>query len=73
MSIQTFNPKLVKAFEKMVLGINIEITEECRKFWGSENLGRWFFITAIECDESISIQSSTHQTISNLKLSDLKL
>lgn len=58
----------------MILGINVEITKEQRdssKYY--EGSGKWFFITAINEDETLTIQNDRHQIFSGLKLKDLKL
>lgn len=72
--ISVFKPTLLEAFKKMILGINVEITAECRATsHSSVPMGKWFFITEIDADERITIVSQNHYIMSGLKLSDLKL
>lgn len=72
--ITRFKPELKEAFVKMVLGINVEITEEERasdKFY--ENTGRWWFIKSIDADEKITIVSQNHKVMEGLNYKALKL
>lgn len=71
--ISKFRPELLTAFEKMILGINVELSDQGRATHGNHLTGRWFFITAIEADESITLQSQTHTISSGCYLSDIKL
>lgn len=71
-NISAFNPKLIDLFGKMVFGINVELSEKGRKKNGGILTGRWFFITAIGCDERITLQDNSHTILSGLKLSDIK-
>jgi len=71
--IQSFNPNLKIAFVKMILGINVKITDEFRKKWGKENLGQWFFIQHIKDDESIQICGQNHDIFEGARLTDLIL
>jgi hypothetical protein len=73
-TISRFEAPLLSAFSKMIKGINVELSEQGKEsIKGTCLSGRWFFITAIDCDESISIQDQTHGMMSGLKLTDLKL
>ncbi len=72
--ISEFKPELLEAFRKMVLGINVQITAECRATSHcSTPMGKWFFISEIDADERVTIVSQNHYVMSGLKLSDLKL
>lgn len=71
-NISKFNTNLLIAFDKMIRGISVEITEEARKFWGIENMGRWFFIISVNCDETVTLCTSTHTILNSVKLSDIK-
>ena len=66
--ISKFNEPLLKAFDRMVRGINVRITDELRKEWGKDNLGQWFFIQKINDDESVQICGQTHQIFDNVEL-----
>lgn len=69
-----FNPRLLKAFYKMILGINVEVTPEERASNGCyEGTGRWFYILSIAADETVTIRSTNHMVISGVNLNDLKL
>lgn len=71
--INQFQDPLKVVFVKMIKGINIEITDEFRKYWGVDNLGRWFLIQSINSDETVCIVSQTHEIFDNVKINDLKL
>lgn len=71
--IDTFRPELVRAFEKMITGINIEISETLRNESPEKYKGRWWFILAINSDETLHICSQTHTTIDGVKLKDVIL
>lgn len=66
--ISQFNEPLLKAFDRMVRGINVRITDEFRQEWGKDNLGQWFFIQKINDDESVQICGQTHQIFDGVKL-----
>jgi hypothetical protein len=68
---KNFRPELQKAFVKMIKGINVELTQECRDKTNLE--GRWVFIRSIEDDESICLQDQYHNLCSNLSLEDIIL
>lgn len=73
--ISTFEEKLVKAFRKMVLGINVELSDKGKETYKDAGLseGRWYFIKAINDDESITLISQTHHVFKGLTLSDIQL
>jgi len=72
--ISTFKPELLEAFKKMILGINVQITEDCREKSHSRSpMGKWFFIKEIDADEIVTIVSQNHYIMSGLKLTDLIL
>lgn len=67
---KNFKPELQIAFVRMIKGINVEITQECRNNTNLE--GRWCFIRSIEYDESICLQDRYNNICSNLSLKDIK-
>jgi len=74
--ISNFDPTLIKAFKCMIKGINVELSESGKEIYKNskiENVGRWHFISAIECDETITLISTTHLIFSGLSLSNIKL
>jgi hypothetical protein len=79
--IQNFNPQLLNAFDKMVRGINVELTKEFRDNhikWlknnkQDERLERWWFIQSINSDESLDLCSNSHSIIRGVKISDCVL
>lgn len=71
--INNFRPELVRAFEKMITGINVEISPKLRAENPEMYKGKWWFILAINSDESVNICSQTHTIINGVNLNDLVL
>lgn len=70
-SFESFNTPLKMAFVKMIKGINVELSD-----LGKEKLSKgtgWFFITAINNDETVNIYSQNDFMFENLNLNYLKL
>ncbi len=66
--ISQFNEPLLNAFDRMVRGVNVRITQEFREYWGVENLGKWFFIQKINDDETVQICGQYHDIFTNVEL-----
>lgn len=79
--IKKFEKPLLNAFDKMVRGINIELTNEFRQEiiqWYkykkmNERLDRWWFILSINTDETVNLCSTSHTIWNNVKLKDVVL
>lgn len=70
--IENFNPKLVDLFRKMILGINVELTEAGKQRTKGILTGRWFFIHSINNDETLTLMSVDQTFLKGVKLSDIK-
>lgn len=74
--IRNFDARLIEAFRKMILGINVELSESGKTIYKNakiENAGKWHFIQSIESDETITLCSQNHTIFSGLSLSNIKL
>lgn len=75
--ISKFEPNLLNAFDKMIRGINIELTKEYRdkvkRRTNDNQLDRWWFIQSIGADETLNLSSSSHSIIECIRLNDVVL
>lgn len=79
--ISKFEPSLLNAFDKMVRGINIELTKEFREKTikrlknsrQDESLSRWWFIQSIGADETLNLCSSNHSIMEGIRISECVL
>ena len=73
--VSRFRDVLVKAFLKMIKGINVELSDKGKEEYEKAGLseGRWYFIKSINEDESITLVSQKHHIFENLNISHIKL
>lgn len=76
--ISKFRPELINAFDKMIRGVNIELTKDFREEriknletnGMDKNLSRWWFIQSINEDETLNLCSTNHFIIGRVKISE---
>lgn len=73
MSIKIFRPELVATFEKMIKGVNVELSEKGKAELKGIIKGRWVFIIEMTCDETITIQDNTHMQMSGITIDYIKV
>ena len=74
--ISNFDNRLIEAFHKMILGINVELSDSGKIIYrnaGIENVGKWHFIQSIDSDETLTLCSQNHTIFRGLSLRNIKL
>ncbi len=74
-SITGFNDNLIKAFRRMILGINVELSEKGKIKYRQAELpvDKQYFITAINEDETITLECPKKHIFKGLKINDIDL
>ena len=71
--IKNFEINLLNAFDKMIRGINIELSEQGKQDMKKYCTDRWWFIQSINADETINICSSSHYICKGIHLKEVKI
>ena len=75
--VSKFEGNLIIAFDKMIRGINIELSKEYRdkakRCTNGNKLERWWFIQSIGADETLNLCSSSQSIIEGIKLKEVVL
>lgn len=69
MQLENFNPQLVEAFRRMILGVNIELSEQGKQ--KMQYTGKYFFIHSIDADEKLTLTNVDNKLFGNMTLSDI--
>jgi hypothetical protein len=76
-TISHFEDNLVRAFRKMILGVNVTLSEKGEGKYKEagiyEGTGQTYFIVAINEDETITLEGKTKYRFTGLKLNDIIL
>ena len=64
-------PKITICFLRMRTKKCVRITKEFRKRWGTESLGAWFQVLAINCDDTVTLQGAGHQIFTNVPIKEI--
>jgi DNA phosphorothioation-dependent restriction protein DptG len=72
-TINRISTPLLKAFDKMIRGINIELSKEGKDYLKEYCTDRWWFIQSVNADESLNIVSSSHYVFEGIKLKYVKV
>ena len=61
----------IEVFNCMQNGNKIRITKKFRSYWGIENLGQWFYILAVNADETAKICNENHMIFNGAPVTEL--
>lgn len=59
-----------KIFKRMLAGNRVRITKSFREYWGSCR-GKWFYITAFNCDKTVTLQDDYHASFRNVPIKEI--